>query len=152
LLTGKSRAGTVVTVTDCYFAIIHRDSYEKLILKDEKHKMLTNVRFLRTIPYISNWFNREIQSLYMLRKERKIEFSGKTIINEGDPCDKVIIVLKGEVEIVKTNLSTIFFNQATRTLGMKEYREKGMMVQSEFVFDPNEEGVAAQLGVISSQA
>ena len=114
--------------------------------------MLTNVRFLRTIPYISNWFNREIQSLYMLRKERKIEFSGKTIINEGDPCDKVIIVLKGEVEIVKTNLSTIFFNQATRTLGMKEYREKGMMVQSEFVFDPNEEGVAAQLGVISSQA
>ena len=111
MLTGKNRAGTVVTITDCYFAIITRDSYEKLILKDEKQKMQANVRFLRNVPYVSDWFNREVQGLYMLRKERKIALPGLTIAKEGEWCNKVFIVFQGEVEIVKTNLNSVFFNQ-----------------------------------------
>lgn len=35
LLSGKPRAGTVVTLTDCYFAVINADSFDKLLRKDK---------------------------------------------------------------------------------------------------------------------
>ena len=73
LLNRKPRAGTVVTLTDCYFAVIHADSYEKLIKKDVAMKMARNVKFLRQIPYMQNWLIKETQGIYMFCRERKFE-------------------------------------------------------------------------------
>ena len=39
LLNRKPRAGTIVTLDDCYFAVINSDSYEKLLKKDTAMKM-----------------------------------------------------------------------------------------------------------------
>ena len=116
----RRRGGTIVTLSDCYFAVITAESYEKLIKKDKAIKMANNVKFLRQIPYITDWTVRETQGLYMLCNEKKVELIGTTIINEGDPCDKVLIILKGEVEMMKTNLSTVYFNHETSTIGVKE--------------------------------
>lgn len=72
LLNRKPRAGTIVTLKDCYFAVINADSYEKLLKKDTSTKMAENVTFLRQIPYIRNWLIKETQGLYMLSKEIKV--------------------------------------------------------------------------------
>ena len=47
LIHGKGRNGTVVTLTDCYFAVINAESYTRLLAKDAAQKMAPNVKFLR---------------------------------------------------------------------------------------------------------
>lgn len=47
LINKKPRAGTVVTLTDCYFACVSAESYEKLLKKDTQLKMEQNVTFLK---------------------------------------------------------------------------------------------------------
>ena len=34
LMYGRGRQGTVVTLTDCYFAVINAESYQRLLAKD----------------------------------------------------------------------------------------------------------------------
>ena len=89
----RPRAGTVVTLSDCYFAVINGDNYEKLLKKDIASRMQTNVSFLRQIPYIAKWLMRDTQGLYMLCHEKRFTSRGVTIAREGDPSNKVYIVL-----------------------------------------------------------
>ena len=110
LLSNKGRAGTVVTLNDCYFAVISAESFDKLLRKDKALRQTQNVRFLRQVPYIRNWLIKETHSLFLLCKERKIDLRGQTILREGTPCDKVLIMHQGELEIIKTDLSSIFYN------------------------------------------
>ena len=72
--------------------------------------MTTNVKFLRQIPYIRGWLTKEVQAIYLISEEKQVENLGHTIIHEGDPCDKVIIIVEGEVEIYKKKLNTLYFN------------------------------------------
>ena len=72
LLNNKPRAGTVVTLTDCFFAVINAESFDKLLRKDKALSMATNVKFLRQVPYIKHWLIRETHGLFLLCKEKKI--------------------------------------------------------------------------------
>ena len=73
-----------------------------------------------------------MHGLLLLCHEKRVALRGKTILKEGDPCDKVIIVLQGEVEIVKSNLSTVFYNKKTGVLAIRESSKKAIMLKSEF--------------------
>ena len=68
----RPRAGTIVTLSDCFFAVISADSYEKLLKKDIAKKMAENVSFLRQVPYICKWSIKDTQKLYYLCHERKL--------------------------------------------------------------------------------
>ena len=136
LLRNKPRAGTVLTLTDCYFAVINADDFDILLKKDKALKIATSVAFMRQVPYINNWLVKDTNNLLMLCSERKVELRGQTIFREGDPANKVIIILQGEVEIVKTNLRTIFYNQTTGMLGMNECNEKAKLLKSEVILNP----------------
>lgn len=56
----------------------------------------------------------------MLSKEIKVLNRGQTICKEGMRADKVIIILSGELEVVKTNLSSLYYSHETGVLGVKE--------------------------------
>lgn len=43
----RRRGGTIVTLSDCYFAVITAESYDKLLKKDKSIKLQNNVKFLR---------------------------------------------------------------------------------------------------------
>jgi len=55
LLSKKPRAGTVVTISDCQFACVDAETYEKLLKKNSLLKMEQNVTFLKQIPYVRSW-------------------------------------------------------------------------------------------------
>lgn len=107
LLTSKPRAGTVVTLSDCYFAIIDKNTYSKLLKKEESEKMAKNVKFLKQIPYMRNWTYKEVVSFFEFFKNKEIKIAqrNKIICKEGDSSEKLIIVVQGEVEVVKINLN-----------------------------------------------
>lgn len=110
LIHKKPRMGTIVTLSSCHFAVVSAEAYEKLLKKEASLKMEQNVAFLKQIPYIRSWPDKAITSLYMYRKELKIGRGGTTIIKEGTEPSKIYIVIKGEVEVVKTGLNGVFFN------------------------------------------
>ena len=73
LLNNEPRKATVQSVSDCYFAVITAESYDKLLKKDKAIKMQNNVKFLRQIPYIADWTVRETQALYLLCNDKQAE-------------------------------------------------------------------------------
>ena len=80
--------------------------------------MENNVKFLKQIPYIQGWEDRQVVGLHYLLKERKI-LRGQTIVKEGNPCNSVFFIGKGDCEVVKTNLRKVFYNNATGVVGIK---------------------------------
>ena len=67
-----------------------------------------------------------------MRQER--DGRGRIIVREGDPCDKVIIIISGQVEVVKTNMNKVFFDFERGSLGMQEINKKGRMIKSNVSF------------------
>ena len=76
MLNRKPRAGTVISISACFFAVIGVDSYEKLLKRDIQTKMTNNVTFLRQIPYVTHWYLKEVQGLYMYCTEQKSTYRG----------------------------------------------------------------------------
>ena len=110
LLSRQPRKGTVLTLTDCFFAVINADGFEKLLKKDTQCKLTASVRFLRQIPYIRNWLIKETEILLYNCKEKKISSRGTVLAKEGTMANKVYIILEGEVQIFKQNLKDVFYN------------------------------------------
>ena len=55
------------------------------------------------------------------------------------PSDKVIIVVSGEVEIVKKDLRSCFFNEKTCVIGVKEAKQQGKLLKSTTMLQDEEE-------------
>jgi len=51
--------------------------------------------------------------------------------------NKVYIVIQGEVEIVKADLSSVFYNHETGVVGIKEFNAKETMLRSDFELPDN---------------
>ena len=55
LVYKKPRNGSIVTLTDCHYAVVNSDAYEKLLKKDKLTKMEQMCTFMRQIPYLREW-------------------------------------------------------------------------------------------------
>lgn len=83
------------------------------------------------MPYLASWSIREVKQLYLLGKETTIEKRGKIIAEEGTICNKVYAILEGEVEVIRTNMSKIFFNACTGVLAIAEDNQKASLIRSD---------------------
>ena len=133
LLKSKGRAGTVLSQTGCFFAVIGGDSYEKLLRKEMLQEQSNSIVFLRQIPYMNNWSNKDVIKIWNYRDEKIVENRGQVIAREGDLCQKVIIILEGEVEVVKTDLSKLLFNADQGVVAIAECNKKAQLVRSKSV-------------------
>lgn len=94
-----------------------------------------SIEFLRQIPYMSEWSNKDVDKIFNFCKESKAENLNQIIVHEGTKCNKVYVILEGEVEIVKTNLSNVFFNAEAGVLGINEENAKGRSIRSSVLRD-----------------
>lgn len=101
LLNKKPRAGTIRTMTDCFFASIDAEAYERLLKKDNQTQMEENFRFIKQIPYFTDWKIKELQGLVYKLTPREFNTNGHVIAKEGDRAHTVYIIRQGEVEFVK---------------------------------------------------
>ena len=124
LMNKQPRQGTIVTLTDCHFAEVNADTYEKLLKKDNAMTIERNVTFIRQIPYITNWKMKETTSLIYKCKSKNFS-RGNMLAEEGQPANMVYIIHDGEVEVIKQNLHTVFFNEKTAVVGVQEVRKDG---------------------------
>ena len=139
MMDGRKRAGTVVTRTDCHYAVVGRDAYDRLLKKDQETKILEKIAFMKNIVYMKNWKSKEIQDLEPFCKEVRYELRDQIIVQEGTASDRIIIVVSGEVEIVKKDLTSCFFNEKTGLIGVQEIKPNGKLVKSTTMLQEEDE-------------
>ena len=68
---------------------------------------------------------------YLACEEKTAELRGTTLIKEGDPSNMIVIIISGDVEVVKSNLSNVFFNHNTGIVGIRESNKHGSLFKSD---------------------
>ena len=150
LCSDQPRAGTAVTAADTHFAVVTKESYKKLLMKSEQVARQEMVAFMRQIPFLTKWKQRDLISLEYFLAIEKIENRGQYVFKEGEECQRFIIIKSGEFEIVKTNLRNIYYNTVSGIVGIKEDNNSGKIVRSTNPIASNVPMVEDQLGKISS--
>ena len=78
------------------------------------------VKFLRQVPYLRTMYSKEIHKLFLEMSKVEYPRRGQIVIREGEKADQVVIIEKGQFEIVKTDVKGIHFNEETAVVGIKE--------------------------------
>lgn len=130
LLKRQPRLGTVISLTDCFFAAINAEAYERLLRKDKAMKLASIVKFLRQIPYMQSWPVKELEVFLQSSKEKTIESRDTVMAKEGTKCDKVFIFIEGEVQICKQSLKKVYYNHNSGTLAVSKDNEKSDLLKS----------------------
>lgn len=133
LLRDLPRAGTTQCLTECFFAIVSKDSYIKLLRKGEMEVNIQMMNFLKQIPYIKSWIAKEISQMKYLMKTERYEKRGMILAKEGTACNKIFIFREGEFEITKQNMNNVFYNSHAGTVAILESNGK-TMIKSNYLF------------------
>ena len=150
LMTEQGRAGTCVAKEDTHLAVVTKESYKKFLMKSEQAEQLEMIAFLRQIPFLTKWKQRELISLRYFFKVNKIENRGQYLFREGEKCNKFIIIKSGEFEIVKTNLRNVYYNTVSGIVGIKEENKDGNIIRSTNPIQKNTVIIENTLGQMSS--
>ena len=95
----KKRMATIITSSDCDFAVIDKIEYNELIKdsinksKDKFYNLIYKYKIFDSISTIS--FDKKYYNYFRYLKMKKNEI----LFNEGDPCDDVYFILNGEYEL-----------------------------------------------------
>jgi hypothetical protein len=103
------------------------------------------MNFLRQIPYVKTWVNREVTHLKYLMKTEKFTRPGIVLAQEGSTCDKIFIMIDGQYEIVKKDLTNVFYNDTVGTVAVMESNKRNL-VKSEYKIRPEDIGIKGSLG------
>ena len=96
----KKRMATIITSSDCDFAVIDKIEYNELIKdsinksKDKFYNLIYKYKIFDSISTIS--FDKKYYNYFRYLKMKKNEI----LFNEGDPCDDVYFILNGEYELL----------------------------------------------------
>ena len=60
LLTGKRRAATIICSTECHFATLNKQDYQKFIGAAQMETLMKEIEFLKSCPYFSHWTNKPL--------------------------------------------------------------------------------------------
>ena len=89
---------TVTCLEETTFAVLGKDSYQKLLARFQEKHLADMVEFLRFIPYFKHWPKTNLVKFsYFLMKRtmRRTLF----VFKEGEPADSIFIIQSGEFEV-----------------------------------------------------
>jgi hypothetical protein len=101
LINDAKRAATIQCLTDCFFAVIDRENYEKTLKRIELRAVQNKVNFFRSLPFVKHWTLSQVQKLVYMFSERRIT-RNQTLYQQGEEVSFVYIVKSGEFEIVRS--------------------------------------------------
>ena len=95
----KKRMATIITLSDCHFAVIDKREYNELIKdsvnksKNKFYNLIYTYKIFDSISYMS--FDKKYYNYFRYLKMKQNEI----LFNEGDSCDEVYFILNGEYEL-----------------------------------------------------
>lgn len=100
LISGKSqlRNATIFCKTDCYFAVLDKTNYERIIGEQAEKEINSKVNFLKSVPIFSFFPDLTIRT--MIYEISTMNFSYRQDIFEQGQClDSIYIVKYGKVKV-----------------------------------------------------
>ena len=115
MINNKPRLATVTCLTDCHYAVISKNVYERILKKIEVKNQNKLVDFFQHLPFFQNWSRTALAKLKYIFQPREF-ISGQTVVHEGDKCDKIILIKTGEFDVTKSRscLATPAIEQAEK--------------------------------------
>lgn len=86
LIKNQPRAATIQCLEDCYFAVIQKDDYEKVLQKIEQKKISKMIDFLHSLPQF-RVFTRTSLAKIQYSFENKNFIRNQVVYREGDEVD-----------------------------------------------------------------
>jgi CRP-like cAMP-binding protein len=109
--------------------LVPREIYRKIIEKQRKERIQQIQLFLRQIPLMRHWSNRELANLIDRFRPTTVVRAGTTVFREGELAGKVVVVKEGQFELFKTRLDRVYLNQTSGTI--KAVMSDGAHITSE---------------------
>ncbi|KAM3135022.1 hypothetical protein pb186bvf_012846 [Paramecium bursaria] len=111
------RTATVLTKTDCTFATISYDSYQKVLGEYQEQILLIKQQFIQSIPPFKYW-SQSLQSV-LLHSCEEVHFETNNLIyKRNTKGDSIYIIIEGEIEVhkwdkipVESDLNELFVNR-----------------------------------------
>uniref|UniRef100_A0A7S3GKY1 Cyclic nucleotide-binding domain-containing protein n=1 Tax=Palpitomonas bilix TaxID=652834 RepID=A0A7S3GKY1_9EUKA len=101
LINDAPRKASVIVRDHCMLVSVHRDDYIKFIRNGHAKEMDERRRFLFSLSALSPMSKEEVEGLSMVMTTTTLA-KGMTLYKEGDDADKVYIVVKGKLRIVRS--------------------------------------------------
>ena len=96
----KPRQASVLAVTDCKFAVLAKADYQKVLDSAERRRTEAIKDFLREIPLLKGLPRGVFKNLHLSVARKQYE-RGQVVCREGDECEHLYIISKGEFEVSK---------------------------------------------------
>lgn len=102
LITNKPRAATLKCLTNCHFAVISKNVYDRVLKKIGVKNQNQLVDFFHHLPFFAGWSRTALARLkYNFNLEEYT--SGQTVVREGqDLADKILLIRSGEFQVLKS--------------------------------------------------
>jgi CRP-like cAMP-binding protein len=100
LINEAPRAATITCHKECYFAVIGRAEYQRVLKKIQWKDVQKKIEFFLQIPFFNHWTRTQINKLIYLFSEQNFLLN-QTVYNQGDKVDMVYIVKEGFFESLK---------------------------------------------------
>ena len=101
LIKNQPRAATVQTDEPTYFVVIGKEDYDRTIKVRHQKKVVDKVNFLCRLPFFKDCSISELAELVLYLAETEHP-RNKIILSQGDDAGNVHIVLRGEVQVIKS--------------------------------------------------
>ncbi|CAI2377406.1 unnamed protein product [Moneuplotes crassus] len=100
LIDYKPRSATIKCITDCFFAVVSKQDYKKIVGKLYKKIRERIHNLIRGVPYFADLKMNDLKKLSAYFEE--IEYiRNNTIIKQNEQADNVYLVKEGEFEVLK---------------------------------------------------
>lgn len=100
LVENKPRMATIQCITDCTFATMNREDFQKTLKKIETRNTNKIIDFFKNLPYFSSYSRKALGRLRL--NFSLIKFKRTHIVfKEGDMSDYVYIIVNGDFELEK---------------------------------------------------
>lgn len=104
LINNKPRAASIRCLAPSWFAVLDKESYQTVLGAIYKKQLNAKVDFLKSIPVFSDWTRAALEKLTYYFKEKEFK-RGHYVFREAEPAKWTYIVLEGEFELTKDQIS-----------------------------------------------
>lgn len=132
LIKGKSamRNATILCKSDCYFAVLDKENYERIIGEHQQRQLNEKINFLKRVMILRCMNTQDLSTLNYFFELKILKYR-EVIFRQGDKLDCIYVIKSGTVRVGCSHLSqalqkrkeTAYLAQSHQRLSRRECRQ-----------------------------
>lgn len=106
LINGEPRSATIKCNSECLFATINKDEYERVLKKIETREIAKKMEFFMSLPFLKGQTINQVKRI-LPGFTLQTYFRNQVVFSEKDTPEHVYIVQNGEFEVSKMKLKRV---------------------------------------------